>query len=117
MKRFVAVLGMAIGLVAGAAHARTLEIIGVNQDQVWGKTTDLVWLRDWNLNGSKDYATQSQWASNLTVGTGTTGIWRMPPRQDFALFWGLALKSQYRLGVVEARAGIEPTYTALQAAA
>ena len=87
MKRFVAGLGMAIGLVAGAAHARTLEMIGVNQDQVWDKNTDLVWLRNWNLNGSKDYSTQSQWASNLTVGTGTTGIWRLPTRGEFALFW------------------------------
>lgn len=85
--RAAAVAGaMVLALTSAGAQATLLgrDIKGnptaTNTDSAavfeYDTVLNITWLRNWNVNGAQDWATQVAWASGLTVGT--FAGWRLP---------------------------------------
>ena len=85
---FPAVVAVAFGAVASAAQATVLPLEGrtitgapvaANAASAvfeYDPNLDITWLRDWNVNGAKNWNTQVAWAAGLTVGS--FGGWSLP---------------------------------------
>jgi hypothetical protein len=63
MKKTMAVAGVVLGLMAGGAQA---ALVSNGNGTVADTNTNLIWLQNWNVNGSKDWGVQKSWANNLS---------------------------------------------------
>jgi hypothetical protein len=80
------VAALAVGSWAAQATVMPLEGRDINGNPVaatdasavfeYDPNLDITWLRDWNVNGAKNWNTQVAWAAGLTVGS--FGGWSLP---------------------------------------
>lgn len=59
-----------------ASQATPMPLVDVGDGTVYDPNQHLIWLKDWNSNGSKDWATQKTWAEGL-VFAGSSD-WHLP---------------------------------------
>jgi hypothetical protein len=77
-KRKVCAALAAALLVALPAQA---SLVNLGDGTVWDSATNLVWLKDWNLNGLADPDAQGAWANNLVFAGASN--WVLPTWQQF----------------------------------
>ncbi len=65
--------------LTGAAQA---ALVSNPNGTVTDTTTNLIWLQNWNGNGSRDWATQKNWADNLTFAGSSD--WELPEISEYA---------------------------------
>jgi len=76
------VAAAAIAALCGTAQA---ALVNQGNATVLDTNTNLIWLQDWNLNGSASRSTQNAWAAGLTFAGSSD--WQLPTRIEFgALF-------------------------------
>lgn len=61
LKTWVAAAAMVA--LAGTAQA---TLVNLGNGTVKDTATNLIWLRDWNVNGQQNWSTQKAWADNLS---------------------------------------------------
>ena len=64
--------------MAGAAQA---ALVSLGDGTVKDTTNKLIWLEDWNVNGSQDFATQQAWAAGLNFAGRSD--WVLPNISDY----------------------------------
>ncbi|MCV2360005.1 FxDxF family PEP-CTERM protein [Paucibacter sp. TC2R-5] len=76
-KTFVtaALLG-ALALTSAAQASVPKPLVDVGDGTVYDPNKHLIWLKDWNLNGSNSWATQKSWAEGLTFAGSSD--WELP---------------------------------------
>ena len=74
MKRIAAIVGVALGLMAGGANA-TLYSRG-SGNMVYDDVLKITWLADWNMNGAMTWSVANNWANTLVVDGYSD--WRLP---------------------------------------
>ena len=74
MKRIAAIVGVALGLMAGGASAALYSRGSGNM--VYDDVLKITWLADWNMNGAMTWSVANNWANTLVV-DGYSG-WRLP---------------------------------------
>ena len=120
-----------VKLIGWAAAAATVGLMGTAQaalldrgTTVYDNSTNITWLKNWNVNGPVDWATANSWAQNLNA----YGFddWRLPGALEadgsgpctgfncsgselgymFYANWGAAAGSPYSLGANPANVGL-----------
>jgi hypothetical protein len=80
LKTLMAAAGMLA--LTGTAQA---ALIDLGNETVKDDFTNLIWLQNWNVNGTADWGTQVAWADNLDFAGNTD--WRLPEIDEYgALF-------------------------------
>lgn len=80
LKTWVAATAMLA--LTGAAQAALLDL---GDGTVKDTNTNLIWLQDWNVNGSKNWSTQMAWAEGLAFAGSSD--WELPDISEYgALF-------------------------------
>jgi MYXO-CTERM domain-containing protein len=70
--------------LTGAAQA---ALISLGNGTVKDDNTNLIWLQDWNVNGVKSLAAQTNWAETTLDGFAGSSDWRLPSLDEYiALF-------------------------------
>ena len=86
MRHFKALfVGLVVAINVGLSQA---ALVDLGNQTVKDEGTNLIWLKDWNLNGLNDYATSKSWAEALNFGG--SNDWVLPTRQqliDLAIAW------------------------------
>jgi hypothetical protein len=65
--------------LTGAAQA---ALVSLGNGTVKDTNTNLIWLQDWNVNGSADWGTQKAWAEGLDFAGSTD--WELPEISEYA---------------------------------
>ena len=100
---------VAAGVLLASAGLAQAGFVAIGSDQVRDTTTNLIWLKNWNLgagssfdNGSSStdgrmtWANANSWAASLTTGGVAAGTWRLPtgdggrgagPANEFLQLW------------------------------
>ena len=114
---------VAAGVLLATAGLASAGFVAIGGDQVRDTTTNLIWLKNWNLgagssfdNGSSftdgrmTWGNATSWAASLTTGGVTAGTWRLPtgdlgqlagPANEFLQLWNdvgnslVGLKAQF----------------------
>jgi MYXO-CTERM domain-containing protein len=60
--------------------------VDVGDGTVYDANQHLIWLKDWNVNGTKTWLTQNIWAENLTFAG--SGDWHLPSLQQYTDLYG-----------------------------
>ena len=80
--------------LAGTAQA---TLVNLGNGTVKDTATNLIWLRDWNVNGEQNWSTQKAWADNLSFAG--SDAWVLPSISQyttlFAEFGNLTLVPQF----------------------
>lgn len=71
-------IAAAITTLTGAAQA---ELVSLGDGTVKDTNTNLVWLQDWNVNGSKNWSTQDAWADGLDFAG--SDAWVLPDISEY----------------------------------
>jgi len=66
-------------VLTGAAQA---ALVSLGDGTVRDTNTNQIWLQDWDVNGGKTWATQKNWAENLSFAG--SNEWRLPEIGEYA---------------------------------
>lgn len=77
LKTWVAAAAMVA--LAGTAQA---TLVNLGNGTVKDTATNLIWLRDWNVNGEQNWSTQKAWADNLSFAG--SDAWVLPSISQYA---------------------------------
>jgi hypothetical protein len=71
--------------LAGSAAATPLPLVDVGDGTVYDPNYHLIWLKNWNINGSHDWTTHNQWAEGLVFAG--SDDWHLPTFQQAGNLW------------------------------
>jgi hypothetical protein len=76
-----AAAGAMVALTGAAQAALVLQANGL---EVLDTNTNLIWLKNWNLNGLQTWAAQKAWAETTLDGFAGSNDWRLPDIAEYA---------------------------------
>ena len=80
-------LAVAAAMVALSGTAQAALVLQSNGLEVRDTNTNLIWLQNWNVNGSANWASQKNWAETTLDGFAGSNDWRLPEISEYvALF-------------------------------
>ena len=68
----------AAAMVALTGTAQAALVLQANGLEVLDTNTNLIWLKDWEVNGLKNWARQKAWAETTLDGFAGSNDWRLP---------------------------------------
>jgi MYXO-CTERM domain-containing protein len=74
----------AAATVALTGAAQAALVLQANGLEVLDTNTNLIWLKDWNRNGTQNWATQKAWAETTLDGFAGSNDWRLPGIAEYA---------------------------------
>ena len=83
MKIVKAWAGATIVTLIGTAHA---ALVSLGDGTVQDTNTNLIWLRNWDVNGQADWSTQKNWADNLDFAGSSD--WALPSIGEYRALFG-----------------------------
>ena len=69
---------VAAGVLVATVGLAQAGFVAIGAEQILDRTTNLIWLKNWNATSPADWQTQKDWAAGLTTGDVTAGTWRLP---------------------------------------
>lgn len=91
-----AVAAVTMVVLAGTAQAGLIDLL---DGTVKDTNTNLIWLKDWNVNGQRDWATQKAWAETTLDGFAGSNDWVLPSISQlgdlYTAYGNLTLVSQF----------------------
>ena len=82
LKEFAALAAESMSLLGTTARA---SLVNLGNGSVQDTTTNLIWLYDWDVNGTKAWATQVAWADDLNFAGADD--WRLPTIDQYLRLW------------------------------
>jgi len=83
LKSWVAAAAMA----ALSITAQAALVVQANGLEVLDTSTNLIWLRDWGVNGRQKWADQKAWAETTLDGFAGSNDWRLPELSEYAALY------------------------------
>jgi hypothetical protein len=80
LKTWVAAAAMVA--LTSTAQAAPLQLVDMSDGTVYEPNKHLIWLKDWNVNGSQNWATKNAWAETGLDGFAGSNDWHLPSIQQ-----------------------------------